>query len=256
MTALAPSIVARRLLSAAAIAAAALVLAGCVSSAPARAPSSSPSTSASSPVDPAVYDRPSVGQCRVLAAADIRPHSNQTQTVPCTQAHTAITYAVIDDVPLKTLSSTSEKYLQAHVAPMCGKQMKGSVSPTPSGSAADVSFAWYVPTAEELAHGARWIRCDLASYDYGKGKQRKVVATYPLPKHGLPLFPAGAKLPDELSECWTSKAQVRCSQPHTYRLVRTVTVAKGTPSREGRPARSGRPGWTCAAPASPPSIRR
>lgn len=173
------------------------------------------------------------GRVRVLTEADILPHSNQTPTVPCTQDHTAITYAVIDDVPLNTLSSTSEKYRLAHVAPMCGKRMKGNVSPTSSGSGADIAFAWYVPTAEELAHGARWIRCDLASYDYGKGKQKKVVAIYPLPKHGLPLFPARAKVPDELSECWTAEAQVRCSQPHTYRVVRTITVPKDTPFAGG-----------------------
>ena len=214
-----------------AIIAAALGLAGCGSSAPSGAPVPSTSTSGSSSAEPAAYDRPAVGQCRVLTRADISPHSNQTPTVPCTQEHTAITYAVIDDVPLTTLSSTSEKYLQDHVSPMCGKRMKGNVSPTPSGSGADISFAWYLPTAEELAHGARWIRCDLASYDSGQGQHKKVVAIYPLPKHGLPLFPAGAKVPDELSQCWTT--QVRCSQPHTYRLERTITVPKDAPFAGG-----------------------
>lgn len=233
MTSLIARSVVRRLLGVAAVAAATLGLAGCGSSAPSGAPSPSTSTSGSASTESAAYDRPSVGECRVLTKADISPHSNQTPTVPCTQDHTAITYAVIDDVPLTTLSSTSEKYLQDHVSPMCGKLMKGNVSPTPSGSGADISFAWYLPTAEELAHGARWIRCDLASYDYGQGQHKKVVAIYPLPKHGLPLFPAGAKVPDELSECWTSKAQVRCSQPHTYRLERTITVPKDAPFAGG-----------------------
>lgn len=210
-----------------------LAMAACGTSSPSSEPSPSQSTDPSGSPTAVADHRPQVGQCRQLTAADIRPRTNETPTVPCTRPHTAITYAVIDNVPLTTLSSTSEDYLRAHLAPMCGKRFSKALGPSPS-TAIDVNLAWYIPTAEEIADGARWVRCDVAAYDYGTGrKAHQAVAIYPLPKHGLPLFPRGAKVPDSLSECWTTKAMVRCSQPHTYRVIRMITVPKNTPFAGG-----------------------
>src|SRR5206468_2323518 len=105
---------------------------------------------------------PDVGACRLLAPADVARPTNATQTVPCTQRHTAQTYAV------KTLPSEfdSASYDDPDVATYayrtCTQGFRDFTGADESLSMRTIlSWAWFRPSTSAWADGARWYRCDV-----------------------------------------------------------------------------------------------
>ncbi|HKE68786.1 MAG TPA: septum formation family protein [Nocardioidaceae bacterium] len=213
-----------------------VALAGCAKSGdlvadePAE-PSQSPTTTQTTGA-PILAPEPQVGTCRQLTVADIAPPTNDTSPVPCAKAHTAVTYYV-DQWPkrmVQAASSIDDKTLQDYVMAKCDSAWRDTVG----GSLEDwvisiVSWAWYRPTPEQFAEGARWFRCDVVA---GQNTER----LEDLPRSVNGLFDNN-DYPDTFHACWTkvfSDQQgvdegtlTSCARKHQQRAIGIVQLGNG-----------------------------
>lgn len=165
---------------------------------------------------------PELGACRVLTPEDVARPSNDTETVPCSQFHTAQTYAVgalparFDD------AAWDDEDLSEFAYQRCEKLFARFLGATQSEAMRTIlSWAWFRPSKEAWSAGARWYRCDVV----GGGADDQQYVALPETAKGLLLgqpadkWMACARGP-QLSEA----TRVRCSKPHTWRAVTTIKL--------------------------------
>ena len=137
-------------------------------------------------VDPAQVDAveaPELGACRVLTLDDIAQPSNATKVVDCTDAHTAMTYAVgslpeeledaaydADELGAFAFERCTTEVRQARSAPTRASRCERSSRGRGSG-----------PRRTAWDEGARWYRCDIV----GGGDQTKELVDLPANVKGL-----------------------------------------------------------------------
>ena len=176
-------------------------------------------------VDPDQLDAveaPELGACRLLAPDDVAESSNATRTVPCSERHTAETYAVgqlparFRDAPygseelglfaFRTCASAFQKFLGADESLVMRTVL---------------SWAWFRPSEQAWDDGARWYRCDAV----GGADQNREYVDLPLTAKGLL-----RDQPDEWMACASGptveSVKLTCDQPHTWRAVTTIKLGE------------------------------
>src|SRR5262245_54085078 len=109
---------------------------------------------------------PDVGACRKLALDDIEPAANDDPAIPCSQAHTAVTYYVADwpERLVSSAASVGDDRLTRYALHACEQHWRRTVGGTEEAwTTSIVSWAWYKPTPDQFADGAHWFRCDLVA---------------------------------------------------------------------------------------------
>ncbi|HET7350070.1 MAG TPA: septum formation family protein [Marmoricola sp.] len=190
---------------------AALLLGGC-SEAPLARESRADSTEA-----------PPLGGCYRLTPRDVTLPSTDAEPVPCSERHTAQTFA-IGTIP----DSTGDDYgSRAHgewVLPRCrdafGKFLAADES---LAMRIQLSWAWFRPSERGWDKGARWYRCDLV------GGTAEAKEYRDLPETAKGLF--RARPPEEWLTCArgpqvTGSVKLPCSEPHDWRAVTTIKLGE------------------------------
>ena len=166
---------------------------------------------------------PKPGSCRDLAAADVDERSNATAVVPCSDRHTAETFAV-GTLPKDTGTSYGDKRQGRFVFDACNQAFRDYLGADERlALRIQLSWAWFRPSKRGWERGARWYRCDVVGGPDGARKLRK------LPTTTKDLF--GADHPDAWLTCArgakvAGSTKVPCSEPHDWRAVTAVKVGQ------------------------------
>lgn len=167
-------------------------------------------------------DRPTVDACRVLTPEDVEQPSNATETVDCAEPHTARTYAVgqlpsrFDDADYDAAGLSTFAYNK------CGTKFREYVGADESIALRTIlNWAWFRPSADAWADGARWYRCDVV----GGGSQSDEYIELPEKSRGVLL----GRPPHELMVCAvgdtvSGSVKVPCSEQHDWRAISTVRL--------------------------------
>ena len=239
----------RRALAVAALAAALAtpsVLAGCSgdggpSSAP--SPDGTGSSSASGAATPSAAPPPTAtpaprppraGCYRFGFDAALAP-TTDVRPVPCTRRHTSVTYAVgrLDTVVDGHLLAVDSRRVQAQPARACPRLLRSFLDGTPEQLRLSMLRpVWFTPTVEESDAGADWFRCDVIALagpdrlEWLDGSLRGVLGR-----------PAGTRY----AMCGTAEPgrpdfeRVTCGRRHSWRAVRTVSLADRAGARGSYP---------------------
>ncbi|WP_232676997.1 septum formation family protein [Nocardioides sp. R-C-SC26] len=179
-------------------------------------------------VDPDQVDAveaPRLGACRMLTVADLAEQTNATVTVPCSERHTAQTYAV-GDLPADLRDADRDSAeVGAFAYDTCSTKLQKFLGADESlAMRTIVSWAWFRPSARAWDKGARWYRCDAV----GGGDHSLSLAALPSPS-------AEGMLQGRPDDRWMVCAQgasvsespkIACSQPHDWRAVTTIKVGE------------------------------
>lgn len=193
-----------------------VLAAGCTGSGtiPGASPSGAP------PTPPA----PEAGACRILTPDDVAQPANDSPTVECGSGNTAQTFAV-GDLPARfadveyddpRLSRFAFKTCSTGFAAFLGADQSLALRTS-------LSWAWFRPTTDEWADGARWYRCDVL----GGGEQSVAYAELPADLEGVLLgAPDDRFLACAVGETIDGSVKVPCSQEHDWRAVTTIVLGK------------------------------
>lgn len=168
---------------------------------------------------------PEVGLCRALAREDLDSPTDDSPAVDCAEPHTAETFHVGEvDGDLAEDLSPDDPAVAAEVYRTCQKRWTKFTGANETLALRSVfSWAWFHPTEEQWAAGARWYRCDVvAGLDRAEG-------LLPLPRKtkgvllGIP--------PDKWMTCVADQTVqdapvVPCNEEHTWRAVSTIVVPR------------------------------
>ena len=164
---------------------------------------------------------PAVGTCWAVPPDDLVTSDylfDDSPTVPCTEPHTTETVQVLQLTDLTVSEAISEAITEAAA---CWDRVRVHV-----GVDADHwvpwNFAVVLPSREQMADGASWLRCDAVfPADWGFGSAR----TTTFPAAGVAIDP-----PDELWACLDEHPKrskqpfVPCDQPHRYEQTGTLAI--------------------------------
>ena len=161
------------------------------------------------------YGMPRPAQCFRATAAQLRSTVANAKPVPCSKQHTTvIAWTGVLKRPLTGNAPASRRLAVARRS--CLPAFRRAVG----GSDADramslLSWTMFTPSTEQLARGARWVRCDVFAQSGGQ--------LVPLPEK-LPLL--GGGIPEVLRICQgTDGTDISCGRPHTYRVEAVFQVS-------------------------------
>lgn len=169
---------------------------------------------------------PTLGECRDLDAGDLEAPSDDTEPVPCTEDHTAQTFAV-GTLPARTGSAWADDRHGAFVHQRCTEAFRSFLGADESQALRTrLSWAWFRPPEEAWERGARWYRCDVVGGPAGAEELRD------LPTTAEGIFSRGRQ-PDSWLTCargdeLAGSTKVACSEEHDWRAVTAVKI--GTPA--------------------------
>lgn len=115
------------------------------------------------PTQDPTYGAPVVGQCHDMGADELAATSYSEAPVDCGGPHTSVTIAV-EQVPdgLALASRRFERFALGTCLPAQRTALGTSVR---GMRLTAYDIGWFVPTPEQQAAGARWVRCDLVLGD-------------------------------------------------------------------------------------------
>ncbi|MEQ6899906.1 septum formation family protein [Nocardioides sp. YIM 152588] len=116
--------------------------------------------------DGPTYGAPAVGECHDYGKKVLLSDNDPTPAVGCKKDHTAYTTAV---VYLPDAVEYYEPTWDEFLATMSRKVLPGCAAAARKALETNwrtymrtaYTWAWFLPTEDEIAHGARWVRCDL-----------------------------------------------------------------------------------------------
>ena len=163
--------------------------------------------------------RPAVGECRSLTLAQAGADSDTSAPVDCAEAHTSRVIAVphlprgvtYDDL------GTPEKILRTATS-LCYPAFRTVLGQNDLvRSRTAYGFLFFVPTAQQRADGARWVRCDLTL--------RQGAALANLPTDRQPALKS-ASVPANVRRCLTGRHHLAttCKSSHNYRATGSFKV--------------------------------
>jgi hypothetical protein len=167
---------------------------------------------------------PELGACRRLTLPDVAQPSDATATVPCSEEHTAQTYAVGELPDELDTAAYDAPEVAAFAFDTCSTQLEkflgGDVSLVMRSI---VTWAWFRPSPEAWADGARWYRCDAV----GGGEQSATLVSLPETARGL----LQGRPDDRWMACVEGASvdagpKVACSEPHDWRAVTTIKLGE------------------------------
>ncbi len=168
-------------------------------------------------------DPPKLGACYVLTPEDAAATSSSVEPVPCTEPHTAETFA-IGTLP----SSTGEDYESTKHGTWVFQKCEAAFGKflTADESLAmrvQLSWVWFRPSERGWDDGARWYRCDVV----GGPSEAEKYAVLPTTAKGL----FRARPPEEWLTCAQGPTvlkseKVPCSEKHDWRAVTTIKLGE------------------------------
>jgi hypothetical protein len=221
-----------------ALAAAALLLAGCSSGesgagttppgphGDSSATDSPTSPSSATPATAKAVPRPKDRACYAYRYDDAVAPVAHGRPVPCDHSHTAITFSVgeLDSVVDGHLLSVDSDHVQAQVADACPKAFAGFVGGTDEARRLTMLRpVWFTPSLSQSDQGADWYRCDAVAIAADEslaplvGRLQGVL--------GRPLAR------ERYAMCGTAEPgtadfrRVLCSGRHSWRALSTVDIA-------------------------------
>ncbi|GAB3250535.1 hypothetical protein GCM10027425_07980 [Alteromonas gracilis] len=176
---------------------------------------------------------PELGACRVLEPADVEQASDDTETVPCTEEHTAETFAIGTFPDAFAEAAYDDARLGRWIYERCGTAFATFLGGNDSAALRSMlSWAWFRAPEADWEAGARWYRCDVV------GGRDDAEAYRALPRTAKGLL-SGPPDDDWLlcarGERFPGSAKVACSTPHDWRAVTAVRVSLD-PTRPDRAA--------------------
>ena len=177
--------------------------------------------------DPAQVDAtrpPELGGCRELKVRDAEEPTNASPLVPCTEPHTAETYAS-GQLPESLADADYDAgELDAWAYGACGDGLVEHLGADQSTVMRSLlSWVWFRPSKKAWDEGARWYRCDVV----GGGRGGQPYLDLPTTTKGLM-----ARANDEhWMACARGKdpssgSVVPCSKSHAWRAVTTIKVGE------------------------------
>lgn len=166
---------------------------------------------------------PDTGACRLLTAAQLTQHADDTATVPCTDRHTAQTF-LVSTLPATTGQQYDDRRHGSYVLRTCEPAFERYLGADESlAMRIRMSWAWFRPSTAAWAKGARWFRCDVVG---GPGDATPL-RDLPTPLKGF----FGRVRPDAWALCaqgatFAGSPKVACSQPHQWRAIATVKLGQ------------------------------
>jgi len=167
------------------------------------------------------YQQPSVGQCRNYTMDAALKESNNSPVVVCSNTHTARVLAVpmlpsgmTWNASVDKLALVMEKACYPALVKALGRTVKKQ-------HLSAYGIMWFIPTATQRQHGARWIRCDVVLQG---GQQLRAI-----PKDTSPMLPSGS-LPKSVARCVTGTQRLItiCGKTHNYRASAATLVDRTT----------------------------
>ena len=179
-------------------------------------------------VDPDQVDSteiPELGACRMLTPADVEQPANATRTVDCEDKHTAETFAIgelpddfddaeyddreVGEFAYRTCTHKFERFLGAADESLVLRTI--------------VSWAWFRPSENAWADGARWYRCDVIGGSAASAEYRPLPTT----AKGLLLGrPDDRWLVCAVGETVAEGEKVPCAQEHDWRAATTIKLGE------------------------------
>ncbi|WP_345519202.1 septum formation family protein [Nocardioides conyzicola] len=171
---------------------------------------------------PADKKAPKLGACRVLDPKDVAKPSDSTKAVPCSDDHTAETFAVGDLPDDFEDVDYDDQDLGAWAYKTCSKQFQDFLGADDSlVMRTVVSWAWFRPSEAAWDEGARWYRCDVV----GGGEQSREYVDLPTSAKGLLLGrPDDHWMVCAEGETVAGSVKVPCTQSHNWRAVTTISL--------------------------------
>ncbi|HEY0889759.1 MAG TPA: septum formation family protein [Nocardioides sp.] len=159
--------------------------------------------------------KPKMGTCHQLTVAQAEAAHETKPAIACTKRHNTWTFAVVQG-PADLAAWNGDAYGRLGV--LCQKPFERTLGGT-ALKRAQTAYAllWFTPTAEQLAAGQRWIRCDLALF---------TTKSLPsLPKLTRPVLSDGIAESERL--CLTARGfATTCTTKHAYRSFSAFKVAR------------------------------
>jgi len=174
-------------------------------------------------VDPMV-GAPVVGQCHDMSPDELAAASYDEAPIDCTTTHTATTIAVAQ---LPDELGLGGRRLERFALEACFAAQRAALGTTARGvrlTAYDIG--WFVPSTEQQAAGARWVRCDLVL-----GSARDL---QPLPTD---VRVGRGRADASVARCLAGRAArvTTCTHPHTFRATSALRVDGARyPTRKAR----------------------
>jgi len=167
---------------------------------------------------------PELGACRVLTPDDVDEPSNATETVDCTEPHTAQTYAV-GPLPHELEDADyGDREVGRFAYRTCAEKFQKFLGADESLVLRTiVSWAWFRPSEDAWDDGARWYRCDIV----GGSEDSEEFVQLPENAQGL----LQGRRPDRWLVCARGETiadsvKVPCSEKHQWRAVTTIKLGE------------------------------
>ncbi len=197
------------------------------------------------PVPATMVGAPVVGECRgPVTQAEIDPASDARPPVPCTEPHG------FETIHVGELLGAPEAWPGDQLPPALLDQVVAACQPAldaylalPSGGGYVVpnrisDYAYFVPTTEEWAAGARWFRCDACVTPLSAIEETSIFGS--LEGIGRAALPAAYRI------CDNANGFVPCTDPHELEYVAAVEAGQDTYPSIADPALAER----CRAPVA------
>jgi len=175
-------------------------------------------------VPPVSVEAPAAGECRRLTVEDIRRSTNDAEPVECTEPHNAETFLVDEFTGKAASAEPDDARLAAQAYRRCQREFVDFLGGTESLVMRSVlTWAWFRPSAEQWAAGARWYRCDVV----GGGEKSAELVDLPRTARGVLLgMPADRWMVCADGHTVAGSPKIPCDQPHTWRAVTTIVLGK------------------------------
>ena len=167
---------------------------------------------------------PKTGACRALTPDDITRPTNATPAVDCAQDHTAETFAVGSFPDEVATDDPDDAAHGSYVYDRCQRGFQSFLGGDASlVLRSTMTWAWFRPTDDAWADGARWYRCDVV----GGGEDSRAFLNLPKTSRGLLL----GRPDDRWQVCAngprvSGSVKVPCSDEHSWRAVTAVVLGE------------------------------
>jgi hypothetical protein len=174
---------------------------------------------AAAPTAAATGGKPAVGECRSLTATQAAARTDTTSPISCTTAHDDRVIAVPDLPAGVTWADLSDRQIAKQGIKACAPKLRKALGQNDLvRDRSAYGFVFFQPTADQIAAGARWLRCDIVL--------RHGSTLADLPADRTPAL-SGLPLSNQIARCLkgTSHLTTTCSSKHSYRATGSFTVA-------------------------------
>lgn len=163
--------------------------------------------------------------CRVLTIADLSARTNNSPAVLCASPHTAQTFA-LGTFPKSLGTNYEAAKVGAFAYRTCAPAFESYLGATDSlVLRVQLSWAWFGPTTDAWKRGARWFRCDVV----GSPPDQTSMTNIPTNLKDLLIgFPPDRWLTCATGVVFSTRSEVSCAKPHTWRAITAVKLGQPT----------------------------